>query len=269
MSPPRMLAACMLALLASIATTAAAAGARAHTGTWHVVLAAGDKAQPVFDNATRAFAARLVEAGVPPGNIRRFSASADAQRSGAEQATKAALLKAVAALPVRAGDRCLVFITSHGTRGEGVYLAAANEMLTPNELAEALSRRCARVPTVAVVSACYSGGFIVGAMPRDNRIVLTAARADRPSFGCQANRTYTFFDGCLLQALPKAATWRALYDDTSACVQKLEQELKETPSEPQASFGAAVRGLRLPHRVAQRRAPAPRPAAPASASAIR
>ena len=64
-----------------------------------------------------------------------------------------------------------------------------------------------------------------------NRIVLTAARRDRPSFGCQADRTYTFFDECLIGALPRASTWRAAFADTVACVGRMERRglVKRTP----------------------------------------
>ena len=37
-------------------------------------------------------------------------------------------------------------------------------MLTPAALADALSVGCANVPTVIIVSSCYSGSFAAGAM---------------------------------------------------------------------------------------------------------
>ena len=80
-------------------------------------------------------------------------------------------------------------------------------------------------------------------MAKSNRVVLTAARADRPSFGCQAHRTYNFFDECLLTALPKSATWRAEFNGARMCVRHMEQALDERPSQPQAYFGAAVADL--------------------------
>ena len=51
-------------------------------------------------------------------------------------------------------------------------------------------------------------------MTAPNRIILTAARADRSSFGCTADRIYTVFDACLLGVLPHATTWRAVFDET-------------------------------------------------------
>jgi hypothetical protein len=210
---------------------------------WQVVLAAGDDAEPVFDNATRALSQRLSAAGVPATNIHRLSASAAELGVAVEPALASVLLQRIAALPARPGDRCLIFLTSHGARGAGLWLARSNTALSPDELAQALSRGCATVPTVVVVSACYSGGFAVGKMAKPNRIVLTAARNDRPSFGCQVHRVYNFFDECLLGALPKSATWRAAADGSKECVRRMERALGARPSEPQAYFGANVANL--------------------------
>jgi hypothetical protein len=210
---------------------------------WQVVLAAGDDAEPVFDNATRTLNQRLTVAGVPQSNVHRLSASRAELSPGVEPALVEVLLRRIAELPARAGDRCLVFLTSHGERGAGLWLARSSTALSPDELAQALARGCAEVPTVVVVSACYSGGFAVGKMAKPNRIILTAARSDRPSFGCQAHRTYNFFDECLLGVLPKSANWRAVFDGAKGCVRHMEQALGEQPSEPQGYFGAAVADL--------------------------
>jgi len=215
------------------------------SGSWQVVLAAGDDAQPVFDNATHELSQRLAAAGVPASNIHRLSASSSEIGAGVEPALIGVLLRRIADLPVRPGDRCLVFLTSHGERGAGVWLARSNAALSPDALAQALSRGCAGVPTLVIVSACYSGSFAGGKMAMPNRVILTAARRDRPSFGCQVHRTYNFFDECLLGALPKSATWRAAFDGTKGCVRHMEQVLGERPSEPQAYFGAAVADLRV------------------------
>ncbi|HJU18691.1 MAG TPA: C13 family peptidase [Stellaceae bacterium] len=232
----------VLALICPLAASAAMPG---RTANWQVVLAAGDASLPVFDDATAAFARRLVAAGVPPADIHRLSASAAEQKAGIAPATRGRLLKEIADLPARPGDRCLVFLTSHGERGAGLWLSLSNTVLTPDELARALSIGCAAVPTVVIVSGCYTGAFAAGAMRRPNRIILTAARADRPSFGCQAGRTYTFFDQCLLEALPGAGLWREAFARTAKCVRRMEDQLRMGRSEPQAYFGATVRQLSL------------------------
>jgi Peptidase C13 family len=209
-------------------------------GSWQVVLAAGDDAEPVFDDAARALARRLAASGVPAANTHRLSASPAEVRRGVEPATAENLLRRIADLPARPGDGCLIFITSHGEHDAGLWLARSHRALHSEELARALSRGCAMAPTVVVVSGCYTGGFAAGAMAAPNRIILTAARRDRPSFGCQVERTYTVFDQCLLGALPHSANWQGVFAATSRCVSRQEHLLGELPSEPQAYFGSAV-----------------------------
>ena len=213
----------------------------AHAARWQAVLVAGDNAEPVFDNAMEAMARWLVGIGVTQSDIYRLSASARPFGSTSEPASARLVLGRVAALRPERGDGCFVFITSHGQRHQGVWLAAAGEFLEPAALSRALSAGCGSAPTVVIVSACYSGSFT--AMRSPNRIIMTAARPDRPSFGCQADRTYTVFDECLLSVMPQAATWRGVYDANLACVRQRERELGVLPSQPQGFFGKRVRQL--------------------------
>jgi len=212
---------------------------------WQVVLVAGDTAQPVFDNAVKAVDMWLTERGVAPADIHRLAASAGPREPAVEPATLDRVLGRIADLHAEPGDGCFVFITSHGAHGLGVYLSRRDQMLKPAALARALATGCGAVPTVVVVSSCYSGSFARGAMAAPNRIILTAARADRPSFGCAAERTYTDYDACLLGALPHATTWRGVFGETRDCVGRRERQEDDLPSHPQASFGAAVRNLLL------------------------
>ena len=52
----------------------AAQGAAPDGGRWHAVLAAGDVAEPVFDNAVAALGQWLAAHGVSPRDIHRLSA---------------------------------------------------------------------------------------------------------------------------------------------------------------------------------------------------
>jgi hypothetical protein len=210
---------------------------------WEAVLVAGDNAQPVFDNAVGALAHRLEADGVANSDIHRLTASRASLDPSVEPATAGRILQRIASLRPPPGAGCLVFVTSHGQEGQGIWLAYSGEFLQPANLARALSIGCAAVPTVVILSSCYSGAFTAGAMQAPNRIIISAARADRPSFGCQADRTYTVFDECLLAALPRSATWRAVYAGSLRCVRDREKRLQVLPSQPQASFGAAVRDL--------------------------
>lgn len=238
--PPRLIPLlCAVALL--LLGDKQAVAAAPNPSAWQTVLVAGDNAEPVFDNAVSAVARWLASRGVPTHAIHRLSAARHASDATVEPADAERILNRIASLRPRPGEGCFVFITSHGQRGEGIWLAYGGEFLRPAGLGRALSEGCAAAPTVIVVSGCFSGAFT--AMRAPNRIVVTAARADRPSFGCQADRTYTVFDECLLASLPQARTWRTVYKSTNTCVRRREREMGVMPSQPQASFGAAVRDL--------------------------
>jgi hypothetical protein len=234
-----------VAIVISTLAMGAAPPAAPSPERWRAVLVAGDTAQPVFDNAVKAMGLWLAEHGVAEADIHRLSASDSPRNPNIEPATLERVLGRIAGLSSRRGDGCFVFITSHGAHGRGIYLSRQDEMLRPAALARALAAGCGAVPTVVVVSGCYSGAFARGTMAQPNRIVLTAARADRSSFGCAADRTYTDYDACLLGTLAHATNWRAVFDETRECVARRERQLGETPSLPQAALGAAVRGLPL------------------------
>jgi hypothetical protein len=211
---------------------------------WQAVLVAGDDAEPVFDNAVAAIDRWLVAHGVPQNAIRRLSAKPAGPQI--EPAALPRVLASIAALHPGRGGGCFVFITSHGQEDDGLWLADGQRFLWPVSLAKALSAGCRDAPTVVIASGCYSGAFTRGSMRASNRIILSAARADRPSFGCQVGRTYTVFDECLLDALPRAADWRVVFGRERTCVRRDESRMHALPSRPQAFFGTAVGGMALP-----------------------
>jgi len=78
-------------------------------------------------------------------------------------------------------------------------------------------------------------------MPAPNRVILTAARDDRPSFGCNADRHYTVFDGCVLDNLERGAAWSAAMERIRHCVADNERALGiRSSSGPQLSIGAGA-----------------------------
>ena len=92
-------------------------------GHWYVVLVAGDRAEPVFDNGIAALSNRLAALGVSAPDIHRLSADGGYRDPALEPATANRILQRIASLQPRPGDRCLVFITSHGQRGRGKAVA--------------------------------------------------------------------------------------------------------------------------------------------------
>ncbi len=241
----------VLALLAIVGATRAAlpAAATVQKAGPDVVLLAGDGSLPVFDNAADAVERRLAALSDGRASVTRLSASTEfLARHHGHPATLDQVLSAIGGMRPASGQGCLVFATSHGVRHEGLYLSMGNDVLTPGELDRALLHGCGRAPTIVVVSSCFSGSFVKPPMRRANRIILTAARADRTSFGCGAGRVYTVFDQCLLGALDRESTWKMVHVSVRRCVRAEERREDVTPSEPQAWFGAKVADTLLPMR---------------------
>jgi hypothetical protein len=231
---------------AAATQTAAAVAAPAKPAEWGAVFIAGDNSIGVFDNATRRFFSILN--GKRGMNTRRLTSDPATAPSHEDIADIGPIDDALAFVTKTQQEKCLVFMTSHGTE-DGFYLSQANGtggLLPPSVLDQWLDNRCGTRPTVVIVSACYSGIFLEQGMAQPNRVILTAARRDRPSFGCSAGETYTYFDKCLLDNWTWVYTWQDLYDRTRKCVADREAELNEKPSEPQAYFGTDVAALPMP-----------------------
>ncbi|KAF0103487.1 MAG: hypothetical protein FD144_2078 [Rhodospirillaceae bacterium] len=210
---------------------------------WHAVLIAGDNNSPSFDNGIDALRDKLSARGVR--DIRLLTS--DPRRNPSAEVASASNVSSALRNAGGAGA-CLAFITSHGTEA-GVVLRQANGVVRPNALDNALDAGCGTLPTVVVLSACHSGVFLTPAMRQPNRVVLTAAAADRVSFGCGAGDRFTYYDQCLLQQFDAASTWGQLAQATRACVQNLEKSMGiRTPSQPQIFVGSAVTNLRIPGR---------------------
>ena len=224
----------LLALAASVRAETAAPRA------WHVFLVAADRAEPVFDNAVDRLATFFKSRyGV---EAERFS-SRRQRAPGTHDATWQDISRVALTRRMAPGDACLFYFTSHGDPG-GLYMARHRSLLPPEDLARLLDRVCGTRPTVVVVSACHSGTFLRPALTTDNRVILTAARADRSSFGCSFKEQLTVYDRCFLDSWGASVTWTVLHGAIAGCVRAAEEVRRyRPPSEPQAFFGRLVRAL--------------------------
>ncbi len=213
--------------------------AAADFSNWAVLLVAGDNHahsgahSMVFDNARRDLAKSLAAIGFNPNNMLHFSVD----QPDAQPTSPAGIANGLWDLSNRAPGGCLIYFTSHGTP-EGI-VTNAGQMGAPR-FANIVNTACGSKPSVIVMSACFSGIF-VPALAGPNRMVFTAARPDRTSFGCGESDHYTFFDTCFLQALPASGDFVGLAQTTTACVaQREKQEQVDYPSEPQLSVGPSI-----------------------------
>ncbi len=207
---------------------------------WKAILLSGDDSIRAFDNAVRDLAAKLRGAGV---EVVAILSAPSKERPG----THAGLTEAASKLRPAEGEGCLFYATSHGAF-HGLLLSrdTENDTLTPEELNAIVTAACGPAPTIVIVSACHSGTFIRATTVAPNRILLSAASELRKSFGCRAERVYTYYDGCFIQQFGRVRTWEELAASVSACVQDREAKLQELSSEPQAFFGRLMKNLPLP-----------------------
>jgi len=92
---------------------------------------------------------------------------------------------------------------------------------------------------VIVISACYSGAFIP-ALADDQTAIFTSSASDRVSFGCSDDRDTTEFGEAFIRdALPRAPSLVAAFDEAKAAIARREQRRLQAESLPQARIGPA------------------------------
>lgn len=211
---------------------------------WSVAILAADwrssDGRPItaFDNARRDLEAGFVAAGFNPDNT--IALTLRPQPDGSRVTALDAIERMGETLGRTPGG-CLIYFTSHGSPA-GIVMGVDGG-LAPTQMDALVDSWCGQRPTVVVVSACFSGVF-VPALAAPNRMVVTAARRDRSSFGCSEDATYPYFDGCILESLPQAGDLIALARAAEVCVARREREEGLTPpSNPQVSIGADMQML--------------------------
>jgi hypothetical protein len=234
-----------LALFGRLAWAAPALAQNAAFANWAAVVVAGDwrthdgEPSAVFDNARRDVSRSLVAAGFAADHIRQFSVH-EAKADAVLKSDPDAIYDQLSGLAKQAAGGCLIYFTSHGSP-DGIVVG--DDVWAPGVMAALVDGACGSRPTVVVISACYSGVF-APALAGPNRMVLTAARPDRASFGCGQSDRYTFFDACVLDEMPRAHDFTALGAAVQGCVAKRERELDASPpSEPQLEVGVALRPI--------------------------
>ena len=194
--------------------------------------------ESVFESEARRAAAILREwLGTDAQPLVAFNGK---RRASATVGTLAASLRAAGAAMEAEDDVLVVVLTSHGSPdGLAIVAGRREDTLTPTDLREMLDGSGAKYRAV-IISACYSGVFIP-ALADARTLVITAAAADRPSFGCEDGATWTYFGEAFFnQALRTARNLEAAFAEARRLV--TARELKEgfEPSNPQMAGGSEV-----------------------------
>ena len=159
----------------------------------------------------------------------------------------AASLQAAASRMDAENDVLFLILTSHGSPdGLAVKAGRLVQWLTPPELADMLVSTGVR-HKVVVISACYSGIFIPQ-LANPNVLVITAADAFHPSFGCRDKAKWTYFgDAFFNVALRQAKSLEDAFVRARDLVRKHELRDHFDPSHPQMAGGANVQPLLVAH----------------------
>ncbi len=135
-------------------------------------------------------------------------------------------IKVIATRMDRDNDILFLFLTSHGGKDHEFRLnqnAMSLRGLRPQELARMLEESRIRWKVV-LVSACYSGGF-VDPLKSESTMVITAARADRTSFGCADENDFTYFGRAFFrEALPASGSFFEAFTKAQALVGEWEKK---------------------------------------------
>lgn len=213
----------------------------------YVVGFAGDASDDVFRNETLYLKQLFEQRFDARGRVVTLVNHPDnlGERPYAPLATYDNLYDTLAAIGKRMDrkeDALLLFVTTHGTEDHTLYVQVdqnEEDFISPQDLRKALDD--AGIDNrVIVLSACYSGGFIP-ALRSATTLVLAAARADRPSFGCGNTSNATYFgQAWLIDAMNQVADPVAAFDAAKVAITAREKEDGELPSLPQQSVGKHI-----------------------------
>jgi Peptidase C13 family len=139
-------------------------------------------------------------------------------------------------------DVLVLYSTSHGDKKLGlVYRDGENGLgvIGPKRLKNLLgglgiNRR------ILLLSACYTGIFVPELEGKDS-VIVTAASASRPSFGCRPGNDWTFFGDALINnALRKPQPFGKAADEARTLISAWESKFQLPASDPQVSIGASA-----------------------------
>lgn len=139
-------------------------------------------------------------------------------------------------------DVLMLFLTSHGSRDGSIDVS-----LAPFEMqdlyATALAQMLDEVGIqwrIVIVSACFSGTFI-DALRNANTLILTAASAEKTSFGCSSDRELTYFGEAFFgDALAAENDFIKAAEAARRSVSKREREEGLEPSQPELIVGSDI-----------------------------
>ena len=144
------------------------------------------------------------------------------------------------------GDLVVVAISTHGTKGavatqEGEK--AKKPTILPAVRLGFLLNKLGSARTIVIVSACHSGSLIEQ-LQAPERVIVTAAREDRKSYGASAVAPYTDFVRAVTRNMnPEHPSFGAVFEAAFEDVGNEETFWEFGPSYPQIRIGMEMRNI--------------------------
>lgn len=135
-------------------------------------------------------------------------------------------------------DVLVLYVTSHGLPTGIVYYYGDQGYgtMSPLRLSNLLGE-LRIVNRLLIMNACFSGTFVRG-LSSPTSVVVTAAAADRSSFGCSPTNDWTYFgDAFVNRSLRRPQPLAAAFDQARTKIAQWEADIAMMPSEPQIDIG--------------------------------
>jgi hypothetical protein len=206
------------------------------------VVVVGLDSDPVFQKESTEVMKVLQRRFGAAGRSLLLVAGAGTGAADAPQGSPANLATALAAIAAKMNvkeDVLIFYSTSHGDKKLGlVYRDGENGfgMIAPKRM-KSLLDELGIERRVMLLSACYTGVFVPELESKDS-IIMTAASAYRPSFGCTPGNDWTFFGDALINnALRKPQPLSKAAEEATGLIALWEAKMSLQPSLPQVSIG--------------------------------
>lgn len=139
-------------------------------------------------------------------------------------------------------DILFIYMSSHGSKTFDFSLNQT-AMKLPDISADSLRSILKKLPVrwkVIIVSACYSGGFIP-ALASEETLIITAAAAEKTSFGCSNEAEFTYFgEAYFKDALSQTDDFETAFGIAEKIVKQREKEKDYDYSNPQINKPIAI-----------------------------
>lgn len=226
-------------------TTPAAATAVAAPHTY--LFSWGMYADPVFDRDVETFDRTFSRAYGAPADTGLFGFTSPRLTDPSVDVMEREIAQ-MAADAVDGQDVVVVMLTSHGSPDLMAVKPSPDgpvSAVSADGLAEFLSP-LSNDRQILILQACFSGSLI-DELRSPNRIIMTAASADRSSFGCNPDSDNTWFIKSLNRAMSEVGaqggSWEQVFARTRALVAADEAAAGFPASNPQRFVGSNMRDI--------------------------